>query len=174
MIPLSKKCKSCLSELPLSVFGRQKKKPFIRAVCNPCRRLAWKEYKEKNPDRVRAITRKAFAKHRSQNLDVIRKRSREYAKKKYRQNPVAVIARTAERYAKKRMAVPSWINRFFVSEIYSLARFRSAVTGIAWNVDHIVPLQSKTVCGLHWEGNLRVIPAAENRTKSNLSWPGMP
>ena len=30
------------------------------------------------------------------------------------------------------------------------------------------------VCGLHWVGNLQVIPAAANLAKSNEWWPDMP
>lgn len=40
-------------------------------------------------------------------------------------------------------------------------------TGIPHQVDHIVPLQSKIVCGLHVEHNLRVITATENARKKN-------
>lgn len=41
------------------------------------------------------------------------------------------------------------------------------------HVDHIVPLQSNWVCGLHCEANLRVIPGAENESKRNFWWPQM-
>lgn len=59
-------------------------------------------------------------------------------------------------------------------EAYSLASLRAGVTGISHEVDHIVPLRSKLVCGLHNEFNLRVIPAAENNRKGNRFWPDMP
>jgi 5-methylcytosine-specific restriction endonuclease McrA len=41
-------------------------------------------------------------------------------------------------------------------------------------VDHIVPLKSPLVCGLHVEHNLQVIPATQNRRKHNRVWPDMP
>lgn len=70
--------------------------------------------------------------------------------------------------------MPAWANAFMLEEAYILARLRSMVTGYEWDVDHIVPLRSKLVCGLHAETNIQVIPAASNRAKGNRHWPDMP
>lgn len=103
-----------------------------------------------------------------------RKWRRAWEKKTYQENPGVRDARTAKRRAAKMGSMPPWANSFFIEEAYSLAKLRSKVTGIKWEVDHVVPLQSKTVCGLHAETNVRVIPAILNHTKGNRHWPDMP
>lgn len=59
-------------------------------------------------------------------------------------------------------------------EAYHLAVTREEETGIKWQVDHIVPINSHLVCGLHSEYNLAVIPKKENLSKGNRYWPDMP
>ena len=61
-----------------------------------------------------------------------------------------------------------------LQEAVSLARLRETVVGGRWHVDHIVPLKSKIVCGLHCSANLQVIPAIINSSKGNRVWPDMP
>lgn len=85
-----------------------------------------------------------------------------------------INALQAQRRASKLQAMPRWANEFFIKEIYALAKLRTKVMGYEWHVDHIVPLKSETVCGLHVEHNLRVVPAVINRAKSNVTWPDMP
>lgn len=74
---------------------------------------------------------------------------------------------TARRRATKLNATPAWADKWLIAQIYELARDRTDVTGVKFNVDHIIPLRSDTVCGLHVENNLQVITAYENRSKSN-------
>jgi hypothetical protein len=88
--------------------------------------------------------------------------------------PEKVCAATAQRRAMKINATPIWANNFIILEAYALAKQRNKVTGIRWHVDHIVPLRSKHVCGLHAHTNIRVIPAIENMRKNNKHWPDMP
>lgn len=92
----------------------------------------------------------------------------------YAANKPAYVARVVKRNAQKLKAHPKWANDFFIEEAYHLAALRTKMLGFKWHVDHIVPLQSKFVCGLHVENNLRVIPGAENLGKGNRHWPGMP
>lgn len=41
------------------------------------------------------------------------------------------------------------------------------------HVDHIVPLQSDSVCGFHTEQNLQLLVASDNSMKGNHWWPDM-
>lgn len=80
----------------------------------------------------------------------------------------------AARKARRMKATPAWANEFYIAEIYDLAQRRTKSLGIKYQVDHIVPLTSKFVCGLHCEHNLQVIPAPINASKGNRHWPDMP
>lgn len=86
----------------------------------------------------------------------------------------AAAAKLAVYRAKKFKATPLWADEFIMSEAYDLAQLRTNVMGFKWEVDHIVPLQSKVVCGLHTQDNLQVIPSRLNKSKGNHYWPDMP
>jgi 5-methylcytosine-specific restriction endonuclease McrA len=69
-----------------------------------------------------------------------------------------------------RDATPPWITkeqRAQIKMLYVQARELSKVTGEKYVVDHIIPLRSSAVCGLHVPWNLRVITWQENLKKSN-------
>ena len=74
----------------------------------------------------------------------------------------------------KKQTLPKWYDEKKVLAVYTRAAKKTADTGIKHNVDHIIPLQSPIVSGLHWHKNLRVIPASQNAKKGNRVWPSMP
>ena len=90
-----------------------------------------------------------------------------------RKNADKRAAKQMLRKATKMKATPKWSNDFFISEAYHLAALRTKYLGFPWHVDHIVPLKSKLVCGLHSHTNIQVIPAIQNIRKHNRYWPGM-
>jgi 5-methylcytosine-specific restriction endonuclease McrA len=71
--------------------------------------------------------------------------------------------------AKKRNpnCIVAWANKFFMDEIYHLAKLRTKLLGTSWVVDHIIPISNPLVSGLHNEFNLQVITRKANLEKSN-------
>ena len=85
-------------------------------------------------------------------------------------NKTQVLADNKVRRRKHRQATPPWLTRKQKSEIrqlYQMAITMTQTTGEQYVVDHIVPLRSHEVCGLHVPWNLRVITQEENLKKSN-------
>ncbi len=71
------------------------------------------------------------------------------------------------RHIKAVRARPRWADRKAIAEKYRLAREATHRSGIPHSVDHIVPLNSRVVCGLHVETNLRIVPSSDNSRKGN-------
>lgn len=114
------------------------------------------KWQKRNPES------KAFAnaKYRSNNPEALR------AWRKKNRQPLLDHAK--ERESLKRSATPKWLTdseRFCMKEIYRMSIRVSRCTGIKHHVDHIHPLKSKSVCGLHVPWNLRVISARLNLKK---------
>jgi hypothetical protein len=123
-------------------------------------------YKEKYPERAKTSSALSYVRNKTS----IRIRSAAW----YRAHPEFVAAKQAKRRSSAIQATPAWANDFFIKEAYALARLRTKIFGFKWHVDHIVPLNSGTVCGLHVEHNLQVIPGSSNLVKSNRFWPHQP
>lgn len=119
-------------------------------------------------NRERNLARKA--RWRSANITSVRAYNTSYDK----MNMDRGAAKQARRRAQILRATPKWNNEFYMREAYRLAALRTKMLGFEWNVDHVVPLKSKIVCGLHVHNNLQVIPFLENMTKGNRVWPDMP
>lgn len=177
-----KTCSKCGCEKSLALFSKKAScRDGFDAQCKECVNIRVTAWRNANLERAMNNCRAWHERNRKRSREIGVER---YEKKKdaikaqhksYRENNRdKVRAYTAKYRASLIAATTSWANEFFIDEAYQLAKLRSKVTGIQWEVDHIVPLQSKYVCGLHCESNLQVIPAVENKRKMNSWWPDMP
>lgn len=132
------------------------------------------EYRKQNADRIRA-NKKAYALANREKLKAQRiatyyanaEANREAAKTWAKANPEKRRAQHATRKATKIRATPTWADREKIEDFYAYAVFLSEATGTPHHVDHIVPLRSAKVCGLHCEFNLQVLTAEANMKKRN-------
>jgi len=140
--------------------------------------LAWVKA---NPEKVKAKRRTYYRKHAEverSKYSAYRKSNPEKVracKARWRRRQIGYnTAQWAARKARKNRATPPWSDIKTINSIYRAAREMQEKTGERYHVDHIVPLKSKLVCGLHVPANLQIIPAQKNMTKQNFYWPDMP
>jgi hypothetical protein len=116
----------------------------------------------KNPEHRRAISRASYARRR--DLEAQRMRM-------YRQTNKGIINfHTGKRKAARLQRTPAWLtldDLWLIEQFYETAAERTKATGVQWHVDHKIPLQGKTVSGLHVPKNLQVILGVENSRKGN-------
>jgi transposase-like protein len=103
-----------------------------------------------------------------------RNRMLEKTRKYYAANKPDFIARNSIRRSSEARATPKWADRKAISNIYKKSAELSLRFSVDFCVDHIVPIQSKIVCGLHVECNLQILSREINSSKSNSVWPDMP
>lgn len=176
-----KLCKHCGLEKPIDQFYWNRNRDKPAHFCKVCTKLIVLEWNAKNPEKAKAREVRYRERHRK---EIAAKTAKWYLgnKKRNNENTLRWYQKNKDRGAEKRAmyratqakATPVWANKLFIREAYHLARLRTKTLGVKWAVDHIVPLKSMLVCGLHVEKNLQVIPAIENSVKGNRTWPDMP
>ena len=80
-------------------------------------------------------------------------------------------AYSSKRRTQKLNATPPWLDMEDLYPLYELAQELSKKSEEKWEVDHIDPLQSKYVCGLHVSANLELVSRFDNRSKGNKFTP---
>lgn len=123
-----------------------------------------------NSESMRATRKRYHERNREAMLERMREWKAahpDYKREWYRKNAdldrVWVVARRAH----LRRGMPKWADKTKMRAMYMEARRLSAETGVRHVVDHIVPLKHPMVCGLHCEGNMRIVTAFENGSKHN-------
>lgn len=82
--------------------------------------------------------------------------------------------RSIKYYRALYIALPLWAEGDPGFDVIEREWKRRRTRGEDVHKDHIVPLISDLVCGLHVPWNMQVISAKENLQKSNLWWPNHP
>jgi hypothetical protein len=156
-----------------------RKKPEVKERTRE-RNRAWRKL---NPDKQREYTKRWMELHPETrksylNRPNIKARMRAVAKQWAKDHPERIglwaknhpdkrRAISGRRYAKKRLVRVPWADDAAINALYAEAERLTRETGIPHEVDHIYPIQGKTVTGLHHQDNLRVVPRSVNRSKGN-------
>lgn len=171
---MTKQCSACNEAKPPSSFGRDKsRRDGLNVYCRLCANSKSVAYSKANPERIRAIKAKSqaanidrYVEWRVQNGAKLREYWVKYGKRYRTERRAETCAKARRQQAARRNAVPLWFDKELEQAVYREAE-RRRLAGEDVEVDHIVPIISPFVCGLHWHGNLRIVSTAINRAKSN-------
>lgn len=189
---ITKICTKCAVEKGVGEYSKMKAGKYgVRAECRCCVAVYQQANKEATAERMKAYhhanreaalermkayyhaNKEAVAEQRKSyrlaNKETLAERDKAY----YEANRPLYYAKNAQRKASKKKATPAWADLEAIKGIYLLAAINRE-GGFDLHVDHIVPLQSDIVCGLHCEANLQLMRASDNISKGNRRWPDMP
>lgn len=124
----------------------------VAGGCVECDREDQRRYYKNNPEEKKAES----VAYREGNREITRKIQRDY----YARNSARIKAEAKTHRGNRALRVPRWSEVELIEAFY-----RDCPDG--YEVDHILPLQGKTVSGLHVIGNLQYLPRSVNRSKHN-------
>lgn len=150
-------CCTCKHELDEINFHKNK------PSCKDCRKLERKRSYEKR----KASDYLNILEYNRQWVEKNPEKNREHKKRWNQLNVDKCRIICNKRYSYAKQSRPEWANKFFIEEAYELAQRRSKLFKTRWEVDHIIPIKGKDVCGLHVETNLQVLPRSINASKQN-------
>lgn len=162
-----KKCSRCLETKSLFDFNKNKTtKDGLQFYCKSCRKTVCASSFQKISKEQKQARNASSKQWKENNKEQVKAYAIAYSKK----NTAKRTALERKRELAKKNRTPSWLTPFDLLHmqcLYQVAAMRTKESGQQWHVDHIVPLQGKTVSGLHVPWNLQVILASENLRKNN-------
>lgn len=175
-------CTKCNGAFEPSEFYK-KTENRLSGACKKCHNKAVREWQLQNKEKVRGYVRKACKSAYDANPEKFREKSllrRQLHPEKTRASVNKSYSKIyAERYemersrlnaasAARRRLPPKWLDAIAAAqllEFYDLAKAITVQSGVKHHVDHIIPLNGKSVNGLHVPWNLQIITARENCAK---------
>lgn len=161
--------------MPLFEFGPNKSmKDGLQPYCKTCKREYDAARYKANPQLQKQASRR-WMDNNKEHVSDVRKAWREQNKDRHdaqirrwqAENKHRVQANTRNRQATKLKATPPWCDIEAIHAIYAEARRLELTDGIKRNVDHVIPLRNKMVCGLHVPSNMQILTEFENKSKNN-------
>lgn len=157
-----KTCGKCSVEKEISEYHRDKNKKDGRtSICKVCACAISSRYHKKNREKRLVILRENTKKYDKKNRSKKRKYNRDNCFRKTENHRRRMCPKDA---------VPGWFDLESVQKVYREV-MKMNKNGLDVTVDHIVPIKSPHVCGLHTLDNLQIITRSENSKKNNRWWP---
>ena len=173
---------------PLDEFYKAKRYTLgVRSECKKCSNAGMSKYKKKHDAKINNYQKQYKADnkekvaaqvtqwHHNNKEDQSLKKKQHYQKNrddvlirvsKYQKENRSKCNAIFKKYkSAKLQAIPEWFEKDKIEKVYDKAK------EFNMHVDHIVPLQSKEVCGLHCWHNLQLLDQSLNCAKGNYYWP---
>lgn len=167
LIMKTKHCKYCNTTKDLTQFHKSPHEKY--GVRNKCK-LCVKAYNSVRYEEKREELLQWQSDYYQENSEAVKEYNRKHYKRYYPKNKPKYYSKNAKRRAIAKQATPAWADLQYIEDLYANAAEANDIfkdIGIKFHVDHIVPLNSPVVCGLHVEHNLQILTAEENLAKSN-------
>jgi len=143
--------------------------------CKACAKLARAHYRANSPtlaERERGYSKQYAKRQREKRLASLKKwrdanqeKQKELIAQWKKLNKDKTRAYASKRRSQKLNAIPPWFEKEKVALAYKKAK------EWGFEVDHVIPLQGKNVCGLHCWSNLQLLDAKLNHSKGNRRYP---